>query len=186
MLLKNTQDMDNFAAVKPIFLIGYMGCGKTTLGRALFIDLDIYIENRYHRSIKELFALHGEEGFRKIERRMLEEVSEFERTVVACGGGTPCHFDNISLMNSKGITVYLTTPTERIAARLSLPGAKAKRPIIAGKTDGELKQFIDGNLKAREPYYSQASITFDSTDIETASTTESTAARLANILTARQ
>lgn len=193
MLLKNTQDMDNFAAVKPIFLIGYMGCGKTTLGRALsrqmgyeFIDLDIYIENRYHRSIKELFALHGEEGFRKIERRMLEEVSEFERTVVACGGGTPCHFDNISLMNSKGITVYLTTPTERIAARLSLPGAKAKRPIIAGKTDGELKKFIDGNLKAREPYYSQASITFDSTDIETASTTESTAARLANILTARQ
>ena len=160
--------MDNFAAVKPIFLIGYMGCGKTTLGRALsrqmgyeFIDLDIYIENRYHRSIKELFALHGEEGFRKIERRMLEEVSEFERTVVACGGGTPCHFDNISLMNRK-------------------------RPIIAGKTDGELKQFIDGNLKAREPYYSQASITFDSTDIETASTTESTAARLANILTARQ
>lgn len=181
--------MNIFAAMRPVFLIGYMGCGKTTLGRALsrkmgyeFIDLDIYIENRYRHSIKELFALHGEAGFRKIERKMLEEICEFERTVVACGGGTPCHFDNIALMNSKGTTVYLTTSAERIAARLSLPGAKAKRPIIAGKTDEELKQFIADNLKAREPYYSQASITFDSTDIETAAATEATAALLAGIL----
>ena len=127
-----------------------------------------------------------EAGFRKIERKMLEEICEFERTVVACGGGTPCHFDNIALMNSKGTTVYLTTSAERIAARLSLPGAKAKRPIIAGKTDGELKQFIADNLKAREPYYSQASITFDSTDIETAAATEATAAHLAGILNAHQ
>ena len=77
--------MNIFAAMRPVFLIGYMGCGKTTLGRALsrkmgyeFIDLDIYIENRYRHSIKELFALHGEAGFRKIERKMLEEICEFD------------------------------------------------------------------------------------------------------------
>ena len=177
--------MDNFAYMKPIFLIGYMGCGKTTLGRVLsrqmnyeFIDLDIYIENRYRHTIKELFRIYGEQHFREIERRMLEEVSDFERTVVACGGGTPCHFDNIKLMNDKGVTVFISAPVERIAARLSLPGAKAKRPIIAGKSNGELTQFIRENLKAREPYYSQATITFDSTDIETAAATEATAAIL--------
>ena len=82
------------------------------------------------------------------------------------------------LMNDKGVTVFLSAPVERIAARLSLPGAKAKRPIIAGKSNGELTQFIRENLKAREPYYSQATITFDSTDIETAAATEATAAIL--------
>ena len=81
-------------------------------------------------------------------------------------------------MNDKGVTVFLSAPVERIAARLSLPGAKAKRPIIAGKSNGELTQFIRENLKAREPYYSQATITFDSTDIETAAATEATAAIL--------
>lgn len=179
--------MDNFAAMKPVFLIGYMGCGKTTIGRALsrqlgyeFVDLDIYIENRYRHSIKELFALHGERHFRETERRMLEEVSDFENTVVACGGGTPCHFDNMALMNRKGTTVYLSTPVERIAARLSLPGAKAKRPIVADKSGEELLRFIAANLKEREPYYSQAAITFDSSDIETAAATEATALILAD------
>ena len=83
--------------MQPIFLVGYMGCGKSTLGRTVsaitgcrFIDLDTYIEGRYHHTVKELFALHGESGFRDLERNMLHEVGQFEDVVVACGGGTPC------------------------------------------------------------------------------------------------
>lgn len=79
--------------MKPIFLIGYMGSGKTTLGRNLakkmgleFIDLDIFIENRYHSSVREIFEKKGEESFRKIERSILHEVSEFQNVIVACGG----------------------------------------------------------------------------------------------------
>ena len=88
--------------MKRIFLIGYMGSGKTTLGKAYarenelaFIDLDWYIEERMHQSISDLFAKQGEAGFRKLERKMLHEAGEFEDTVIACGGGTPCFFDNM-------------------------------------------------------------------------------------------
>lgn len=82
--------------MKTIFLIGFMGCGKSTLGRALgratsmeFIDLDHYIETRYHKNVREIFATEGEERFRDMERRMLREVGEFENVIIACGGGTP-------------------------------------------------------------------------------------------------
>ena len=81
----------------PIFLIGYMGTGKSTLGRAVarlgdirFIDLDHYIEGRFHRSVSQLFEERGEDGFRKVEQAMLHEVGEFEDVIIACGGGTPC------------------------------------------------------------------------------------------------
>ena len=97
-----------------IFLIGYMGAGKTTLGKAFsreegltFVDLDWYIEERFHKTIAQIFAERGEEGFRELERRMLHEVSEFENVVIATGGGTPCHFDNMEHMNACGETVFL-------------------------------------------------------------------------------
>lgn len=171
--------------MKPIFLIGYMGCGKSTLGRAIaaisdyrFIDLDTYIENRYRRTVNDIFRSSGEEKFREIERRILEEVSDFQDIVVACGGGTPCYFDNMRVMNEKGTTVFLTAPTQRIFSRLSLPNLKAKRPTIAGKTDEELLRFIEENLEKRINYYRQAAITFDSSKIETAEETAVTAAVL--------
>lgn len=175
--------------MKPIFLIGYMGCGKSTLGRAVaaisryqFIDLDTYIENRYHKSVKDIFRDSGEDRFREIERRMLEEVSDFEDVIVACGGGTPCYFDNMRIMNEKGVTVYLTVTAERLFARLSLPNLKAKRPTIAGKTDEELRRFIEENLEKRNPYYSRAALIFDSSAIETADETKVTAAELLEII----
>ena len=97
-----------------IFLTGYMASGKTTLGKAFaracnlgFIDLDWYIEERMHMSVRDIFAERGEDGFRQLEKNMLHEVSEFENVVVACGGGTPCFFDNMDVMNSRGITVFL-------------------------------------------------------------------------------
>lgn len=97
-----------------IILIGYMGAGKTTLGKALsqslglaFYDLDWYIESRMHRTVKQIFDERGEEGFRQIEHNMLHEVAEFENVVIACGGGTPCFFDNMEYLNGQGETVYL-------------------------------------------------------------------------------
>ena len=108
-----------------IFLVGYMGAGKTTLGRALakatgmqFIDLDCYIEERFRKTIAQIFAEKGEEHFRDLERRMLHEVGEFEDVIISTGGGTPCFFDNIEYMNSQGTTVYLDVPVERLHIRL--------------------------------------------------------------------
>ena len=96
------------------------------MGRALsafinkeLIDLDHFIEARYHRSVKEIFAEYGEDEFRKIERNMLHEVAEFEDVIIACGGGTPCYFDNIEYMNEKGTTVFLNASLEALMRRLS-------------------------------------------------------------------
>lgn len=96
-----------------IFLTGYMGAGKTTLGKAFarelnipFIDLDWYIEERLHKSIRELFIERGEASFRELERTMLHEVAEFENVIISTGGGTPCFFDNMEYMNDNGQTVF--------------------------------------------------------------------------------
>ena len=97
-----------------IFLIGYMGAGKTTLGKAFakkynlsFVDLDWYIEERFHKTVQELFAERGEDGFRELERNMLHEVADFENVIISTGGGAPCFFDNMDFMNKSGITVFL-------------------------------------------------------------------------------
>lgn len=154
-----------------ILLTGYMGAGKTTLGRALatklgltFIDLDCYIEERFRKTISQIFAEKGEEGFRDIERRMLHEVAEFEDIIISTGGGTPCFFDNIDYMNSKGITVYLQVPVERLFIRLSI--ARKQRPLIKDKNDEELREFIAQQLAKREPFYSKAQYSFEADKLE--------------------
>ena len=170
--------------MKPIFLIGYMGCGKSTLGRALqkttgleFIDLDHYIENRFHATVSELFASRGEEGFRRAEAAMLDEVSQFSDVVIACGGGTPCFFNNMELMNERGLTVWLTTPVGRLFERLQRN--RSKRPILANKTDDELMAFITTALKERHPYYSRAQEQFCATLLEDKSQISITARQFA-------
>lgn len=149
-----------------IILIGYMGAGKTTLGKILarelnleFIDLDSYIENRFHQSVSQLFATRGEEGFRKIERNMLFEVAEFENVVISAGGGTPCFFDNMEYMNKQGLTIYLKATPETLRTHLRM--GKQKRPLIAEKNDTELDAFIRESLDKREPFYCQAQQIFD-------------------------
>lgn len=155
-----------------VILIGYMGAGKTTVGKALaadlgltFYDLDWYITMRYHRSVPEIFAERGEEGFRDLERRMLHEVAEFENVVVSCGGGTPCFFDNMEYMNSLADTVYLKADPEVLAQHLKM--GKGKRPLIEGKSPEELETYIQESLQAREPYYSQAKYTIDISVLDT-------------------
>ena len=154
-----------------ILLIGYMGAGKTTLGRALaqaldlqFIDLDQYIEERFRKTISQIFSEKGEEEFRLIEQRMLHEVAEFENVVISTGGGTPCFFDNIDYMNAQGLTVYLEVPLERLYTRLSI--ARNKRPLIKDKNDEELRRFIAEQTAKRHPYYSKATHTFASDKLE--------------------
>lgn len=157
-----------------------MGCGKSTMGRAVselaglpFIDLDNYIERRYHLSVKEIFAQRGEDAFRDIERRMLQEVADFEDVIVACGGGTPCFFDNMEYMNTHGTTVFLNTPIPRLHSRLMR--GRHKRPLIANKTDEELLLFIQNALDARMPYYAKAQIEFSSELLESVDEIKNTA-----------
>lgn len=149
-----------------IILVGYMGSGKTTVGRQLalalgvsFYDLDWYIEMRFHRTVAQIFAERGEEGFREIERNMLHEVAEFEDVVVSCGGGTPCFFDNMDYLNTMGQTVYLKASPEVLAAHLKM--GKVERPLIKGKSEEELLAYIRESLQKREPFYSKAKHTLN-------------------------
>ena len=174
----------------PTFLIGYMGCGKTTLGEELarqmglrYIDLDDYIEDRQGMTITDIFQEMGEGHFRELEVNALRDVAAMTDVIVGCGGGTPCHGDNMALMNRSGVTVWLTTSPERITARLLLPDQKAKRPKVANLPDEAVLSLVEKELEARTPYYAQAQLQFDSTDIETAQETEVTARRLAAALT---
>lgn len=152
--------------MKRIILVGYMGAGKTTVGRQLaldlglqFYDLDWYIEMRYHTSVAKIFAEKGEESFRELERNMLHEVAEFENVVLSCGGGTPCFFNNMEYMNSLADTVYLKCSPEVLAQHLKM--GKVERPLIKGKSDEELLQYIKESLDKRLPFYTQAKHTLD-------------------------
>lgn len=154
-----------------IFLIGYMGAGKTTLGKAFarsmgltFIDLDWYIEERFHKTVRQIFAERSEEGFRELEKRMLHEVADFEDVVIATGGGTPCFFDNVEYMNQKGETVFLDVSQEVLFRRLKV--AKQQRPLLVQKKDEELKAFIADALGKRLPHYSKAKHVFRADELE--------------------
>lgn len=147
--------------MKRVILIGYMGAGKTTIGKVLarelgleFYDLDNYIEDRFHQKIPSIFAAKGEEGFREIERKMLHEVAEFEDVVISCGGGTPCFFDNMDYMNAQGETVFLDAPPAVLKEHLLM--GKTVRPLIQGKSPEELTAYIEESLRLRLPYYQRA------------------------------
>jgi shikimate kinase len=149
-----------------IILIGYMGAGKTTIGKALskelgiiFYDLDWYIESRMRKTVSQIFAERGEEGFRKIEYNMLHEVAEFENVIISCGGGTPCFFDNMEYLNQQGQVVYLKASPEVLYKHLQM--ARVERPLIKGKSQEELLTFIREQLEKREPFYSKARYTLD-------------------------
>jgi shikimate kinase len=140
-----------------------MGCGKSTLGRKMaelmnlnFIDLDKYIEERNFKTIPLIFAEEGEQGFREKEKYALEEVSQFENVIIGTGGGTPCFFDNMELMNRTGITIYISPDTETLANRIS--HSRTERPLVAGKSREELIFFIEQTLEKRNPFYHRSKI----------------------------
>ena len=149
-----------------IILIGYMGAGKTTVGKALakelgitFYDLDWYIESRMRKTVAQIFAERGEEGFRKIEYNMLHEVAEFEDVIISCGGGTPCFFDNMDYLNQQGQVVYLKAEPEVLSKHLVM--SKNDRPLLRGKTPEQLITFIREQLEKREPFYTKAKYILD-------------------------
>ena len=153
-----------------IYLIGYMGCGKSTLGRRLakhtglqFVDMDDYIEKRNFKTVPQIFAEEGEAEFRKKERKALEELSEFTDTIIATGGGAPCFFDNIELMNKTGKTIYLNIHPKILAERLLK--SKTERPLIKGKSPEELVAFIDETLRKRNAFYKRADYQIAQPDI---------------------
>ena len=166
-----------------IFLTGYMGAGKTTLGKAFarkmnvpFVDLDWYIEERFHKTVGEL----GETGFRKWERNMPNEVAEFENVVISTGGGAPCFFDNMEFMNRVGKTVFLDVHPDVLFRRLRI--AKQQRPILQGKEDDELKAFIIRALEQRAPFYTQAQYIFNADELEDRWQIETAVQRLQELL----
>lgn len=170
-----------------IFLIGYMGAGKTTLGRAFaremnlsFIDLDWYIEERYHKTVRQVFEERGESGFRELEKKMLHEAAEFEDVVIATGGGTPCFFDNIDYMNSYGDTVFMDVDIKVLFRRLKI--AKQQRPLLAEKTDEELKELIGTALEKRLPFYLKAKYTFNGERLEDRRQIQQSVERLKELL----
>ena len=152
--------------MRRIILIGYMGSGKTTIGKALsketgmmFYDLDWYIESRMRKTVAQIFAEKGEEGFRKIEHNMLHEVAEFENVIISCGGGTPCFFDNIDYINQQGEVVYLKATPEVLYRHLLM--GKVERPLIKNKTPEELIAYITEQVAKREEFYNKARYTLD-------------------------
>lgn len=163
--------------MQPIFLIGFMGSGKSTLAKALgratgldYIDLDTYIERRFHANVSEIFAREGQARFRELERRMLHEVADFENVIVACGGGTPCFFDNMEFMNSKGLTVRLDASLGRLLERLSK--GRRRRPLIKDMTDAELETYIAAELERRMAFYGRAQETFGADRLDDSSQIE--------------
>jgi len=144
-----------------IFLVGYMGCGKTTFGHRLateldwqFADLDELIEERYKISIHDFFKKYGEESFRRIENMMLREQLTKHKIIVSTGGGTPCFYNNMELMNRYGVTIFLNTPVPVLVQRLL--NGKRKRPLVMGLGINELTMKINQHLAQRIGYYNMA------------------------------
>ena len=152
-----------------IFLVGFMGCGKTTLGRRLasklnysFIDMDKVIEAETKMSISDYFKTFGEDAFRETESKTMKNTAFPENAVIATGGGAPCFFDNMEWMNANGTTVYLSLSPKSLAKRLA--SATEQRPILKDLKPEELEQFIAERLKIRERFYKQAKIVIKGLD----------------------
>jgi len=148
-----------------------MGCGKSVFGKELaeklgyqFHDLDELIEKEAGMSILEIFEESGEDEFRKLERKVLLDHLNDADTVMATGGGTPCFFDNIDLMNRHGVTVFLDTLVEKIISRLS--AETNVRPILKDIPKDELHGFIKKHLEKRRVFYLQAAIRFESQETD--------------------
>lgn len=148
-----------------------MGSGKSSAGQKIasllgygFTDLDTLIEQGAGMSITEIFSRHGEEWFRKREREVLHQTVKLEDYVIACGGGTPCYFDNMDFMKREGRTCYLEMEASQLASRLRSSGAK--RPLIKDIAENELVPWIEKKLEGRRGFYELAEITVSGFSID--------------------
>jgi len=153
-----------------IYLVGFMGAGKSTVGKKLaavlnyqFLDLDDDFEESYKINISSFFKKYDENLFRKLEYQKLLSSLSRQNTVISTGGGTPCFFDSMDIMNANGITVYLKMSPEGIASRLKT--AKKKRPLVQSMKDDELLEFIKNKLEERKGFYEKATITINAINL---------------------
>lgn len=153
-----------------IFLIGFMGSGKTTLGSRLarslgyqFVDMDQLIVETAGMSIPEIFREHGESMFRKWEGKILDELSAREKVVISTGGGAPCHGDMMERMKQAGTTIYIQLPVSTLKERLLK--SRTERPLLKGKSEEELEHFISTLLEERTPYYAKAHYSVDGVNL---------------------
>lgn len=153
--------------MKYIFLVGFMGSGKTTFGKKLaarmkhsFTDLDAAVSQRYSKKdVSELIEEKGFDFFRQAEQDCLKNLSG-ERLMIATGGGTPCYFDNLLWMKQNGVVVFLNPGIEVIYSRL-LTTDRSKRPLISKLDDESLRRYVEEIMQERLPFYSQADIIFN-------------------------
>ena len=145
-----------------VYLFGYMGAGKTTITKLLatelclpFYDTDQEIEKKENRSVSEIFKIDGELHFRILETELLKTINQ--NSIIACGGGLPIHNNNMGLINSKGISIYLKASNNCLFNRLK--NEKQSRPLIENKTDEKLKIYIKNELQSRSPFYNLANHT---------------------------
>lgn len=155
-----------------IFLIGYMGSGKTTIGRDVaerlslnFVDMDAHIENQQRKTVAEIFTELGEGKFRELERNCLLEVSDYENVVIATGGGAPCFFNNMEIMKAAGETFYINLNPKVLSDRLKTTPIQ-NRPILANYDGDDLEEFVASALQEREPFYNRAKHVVSGTDQE--------------------
>jgi shikimate kinase len=145
-----------------IYFIGYMGAGKTTITKLLanelhlpFYDTDQEIEKKEKKSVSEIFKKNGELYFRILETELLKNISQ--NSIISCGGGLPIHNNNMGLINSKGISIYLKASNNCLFNRLKKE--KGNRPLIDNKTNEELEVYIKNELQNRSPFYNLANHT---------------------------
>jgi shikimate kinase len=151
-----------------------MGSGKSTLGKRLanklgitFIDLDEYFEQKFKTSITLFFERFGEDSFRKLEHEVLKEVVDKQAdAVISTGGGTPCYFNNMEIMNQHGTTIYLKLPPAVLASRLSNSPFRYRRPKLKGLDKGALLGTVTAHLKEREPFYNQSKLKIDAFEMK--------------------
>ena len=155
-----------------LYIVGYMASGKTTFGRALaartgwqFIDLDEETARREGMDAASIIRERGEASFRAAERETLKSTASMKRVIVACGGGTPCHRDNMEFMTLHGITLWLVASPDKITERLlQEPGT---RPLIDEVSAAELPAFVASHLRKRQPHYCKAQLRLDAGQLET-------------------
>jgi len=168
-----------------IYIIGFMGSGKTTAGKKLasllgwkFIDLDKKIEEYTGKSIPEIFTANGEEYFRELETQLLRNLKSQANTIISTGGGTPCHSDNMDFMIDTGLTIYLKLTPGQLKSRLS--GSKGERPLIKDFEPAFLQAFIEKKLSDRERWYERSEITFEGMDLDINTLLDSVKAKINN------
>lgn len=153
-----------------VFLLGFMGCGKSTKAKQLakrlncsVIDLDAEIVKKIGKSIADYFAEFGEDAFRQLESDTLKTFPYPEKCIVATGGGLPCFFDHMAWMNARGQTVYLQMTPSQLVSRL---GNRDKRPLLKGMDDQQLRTFIENKLQERDTFYRKAKVIVDAFNLE--------------------